>query len=49
MNLWYAIMLMYAAIYKLHKGVYGSYDCKQAIQIIFDGDFQRNLDGLDFS
>jgi len=48
-NLWFAIMLIYAAIYKIHKGVYGSYDCTSAIQFIFEGDFKRNLDSLDFS
>ena len=49
MNLWYALMLMYAAVYKLHKGVYESYDCSHAIEFIFEGDFKRNLDRLDFS
>ena len=48
MNLWYAIMLIYAAVYRLHKANYENYDCVSAIQYIFEGDFKRNLDQLDF-
>jgi hypothetical protein len=49
MNLWFALMIIYAGIYKLHKGIYENYDCTQAIEFIFEGDFKRNLDSLDFS
>ena len=48
MNLFYAIMLIYAAVYRLHKAAYESYDCVTAIQFIFEGDFKRNMDKLDF-
>lgn len=48
MNLWYACMWMYAAIYKLHKGKYGSFDCTDAIEFIFGTKFLPKLDVLDF-
>lgn len=41
-------MLIYAATYKLHKCTYELYDCLPAIQFIFEGDFKRNLDQLEF-
>ena len=48
MNLWFACMWMYAAIYKLHKGKYGTFDCTDAIDFIFGKKFLLNLDDLDF-
>ena len=35
LNLWIAIVWMYAAIEKVHKGVYGTYDCTDAIGFVF--------------
>lgn len=34
-NLWICIVWMYAAIEKVHKAVYGTYDCNDAIEFIF--------------
>lgn len=34
-NLWFALVWIYAAIGNLHKGTYGNYDCKDAIEFIF--------------
>ena len=49
MNLWFACVWIYAAIYKLHKGKYGSYECEDAIGFIFGPKFFSNLDDLDFT
>lgn len=35
LNLWLSITWMYAAIEKLHKGNYGSYNCSDAIEYVF--------------
>ena len=48
MNLWFACMWVYAAIHKVHRGKYGSFDCKEAIEFIFPQSFAQVLDDLDF-
>ena len=34
-NLWIAMVWMYAAIEKLHKSKYGTYDCSDGMEFIF--------------
>ena len=48
MNLWFALLWVYAAIYKVHNGKYGTYDCTDAIEFIFGQKILPNLDDIDF-
>ena len=48
LNLWIAIVWMYAAIQKVHKGVYGTYDCTDAINFIFGDNLRQTIQRIDF-
>ena len=39
---------MYAAIEKVHKGVYGTYDCSDAINFIFSDSMRQTVQKIDF-
>ncbi len=48
LNLWLAIVWMYAAIEKLHRGIYGSYDCNEAIEYIFTPQLRQAAQRIEF-
>ena len=48
MNLWVAIVWVYAAIEKLHRGVYGTYDCSDAIEFVFSDKYREAVHRIDF-
>ena len=48
LNLWIAIVWMYAAIEKVHKGFYGTYDCTDAIGFIFGESMRSTVLKIDF-
>ena len=48
LNLWLAITWVYAAIEKLHKGLYGTYNCSDAVEYIFTPQLRHLIKNIAF-
>jgi len=49
LNLWYAIVMIYASIFRYHDGKYGTYDCTDAIEFVFGREFYNNLRNINLN